>query len=100
MTRIFTGSAVVSALLIAAPLSSAIAADIPLKAPCCAAEPSWTGFYFGATLVRLGDFYNVKLDNPGANFPVGYTSSGNKSGPLAGGQIGFDYQSEMDRTWC
>jgi len=42
---------VVSALLMAAPLGAASAADMPLKAPAPPPAPvySWTGFYIGAT---------------------------------------------------
>jgi outer membrane immunogenic protein len=50
MTRTILGGLAISALLIAAPLSAASAADMPVKAPPVAPAPvfSWTGLYIGA----------------------------------------------------
>jgi outer membrane immunogenic protein len=49
MTRTILGGLAISALLIAAPLSAASAADMPVKAPPPPPAPvfSWTGFYIG-----------------------------------------------------
>jgi outer membrane immunogenic protein len=50
MTRTILGRLAISALLIAAPVSIAIAADMPVKAKAPPPPPafSWTGFYIGA----------------------------------------------------
>ncbi len=51
MTRNILGSLAISALLIAAPLSAASAADMPVKAPPPPpAVFSWTGLYIGGNL--------------------------------------------------
>src|SRR5438445_12274563 len=83
-----------SALMFAGP---AFAADLParmsVKAPVVAAVPySWTGCYVGAHAGYgwgTTDFYD-----PAGNFALaaGTTVRAKREGPLAGGQIGWNYQ--------
>jgi outer membrane immunogenic protein len=50
MNRALVGSLAITALLIAAPLSTATAADLEAKAPPPAPALSWTGFYVGGNV--------------------------------------------------
>jgi len=100
----------VSALLIAVPLSSASAADMPLKAPPPPPAPvySWTGFYIGGNAGGAWERQSnsLSVDNqvllPGGGFFAGAVVAGvnasgtqnlNSAGFTGGGQIGYNYQS-------
>jgi outer membrane immunogenic protein len=94
------GGLAVSALLMAAPLSVAGAADMPLKAPPAPPPPSydWTGFYVGGF-----DSYTVNhatASTPPPGIPGG-THTGavgiNGGGWGGGGTVGFNYQ--VAPTW-
>ncbi len=101
MKRIILGGVAISALLIAAPLSAAGAADMALKAPLAPAPAwSWTGFYIGAH--GGGDWFNNSWFVPntpiniagvcavaGCNYSTGSNSS---SSWLFGGLVGYNYQ--------
>jgi outer membrane immunogenic protein len=72
MKRVLLGVIGISGLLIAAPLSNANAADMPLKAPPpAAAAPvfSWTGLYFGAQAGGVWGHDSGNITNPGIPFP-------------------------------
>ena len=104
------GGLAVSALLIAAPLSIASAADMPLKAPPPppVAAPSWTGWYVGmnAGYGWNSDSVNVVgtplFANPGTAATVPSlaaavaSTTGNfperSKGFIGGGQIGYNKQ--------
>jgi len=98
------GRITVSALLIAAPLSAASAADMPLKAPPPPPAPvySWTGAYVGGNIgyswgYTSGDL-NVTTVSP---FPLGLPTSfpglTHPDGVIGGGQIGYNWQA--NQTW-
>jgi outer membrane immunogenic protein len=83
-----------SALVIAGP---AFAADIPVrgKAPIMAAPPvaySWTACYLGAQAGYGWGRTDVTDPAPIFGFANGQTQRANTRGPVAGGQIGCDYQ--------
>jgi outer membrane immunogenic protein len=85
---------VVVAGLFAAP---AFAADMPVKArpaPAVAAVYNWSGFYIGGHVGGLrGDKDWAFVENSGGpNIPPILTSH-NVSGLIAGGQVGFNWQS-------
>jgi outer membrane immunogenic protein len=93
MLRKLLGVVGVSSLLIAAPLSTASAADMPLKAPPPPPAPvwSWTGFYIGAD---IGGAWATDVVSPtiadGGTFPR--SNNINTNGVLGGGTAGFNYQ--------
>ena len=114
MKHIILGGLAISALLVAAPLSVATAADMPLKAPPLAPAPvwSWTGWYVG---VNAGggwenNSYTTNLTNcnvtgvcgAGLVFGVpanqalgsalGTGSSSHKVGFIGGVQAGYNLQ--------
>jgi outer membrane immunogenic protein len=97
MKRNIVGGLAVSALLIAAPLSTAGAADMPLKAPPPAAVVwSWTGGYVGGNVgYSWGDWDSNDIGGT-AIFPaptgLGTTASPNVQGWLGGFQAGYNYQ--------
>jgi outer membrane immunogenic protein len=110
MTFNAIGGLAVSALLIAVPLSSASAADMPLKAPPPPPAPvySWTGFYIGGNAGGAWERQSnsLSVDNqvllPGGGFFAGAVVAGvnasgtqnlNSAGFTGGGQIGYNYQS-------
>jgi outer membrane immunogenic protein len=91
----------VSSLLIAAPLSAASAADMPLKAP---PPPvwSWTGFYAGVNVgYSWGDgksnYYDPNFVNLGIGDPLSNPLSQKLDGIIGGGQIGYNWQ--VNSTW-
>jgi outer membrane immunogenic protein len=108
----------VSCALVAALLSSANAADMPLKAPMAPPPPmtGWTGFYMG---VNGGAGWataasSIDLSGLGAVFVGGTPAAGSFpagsheiNGFLAGGQIGYNWQTgnvvfgiEGDGDWA
>jgi outer membrane immunogenic protein len=102
MMRTLLGGVGVSALLIAAPLSIANAADMPLKAPPIVAAPafSWNGCYIGVHAGygwgrNTNDFGNAIASGATENegFPAEFGPfNHNTSGGVAGGQAGCNYQ--------
>jgi len=72
-------------------ICSAVAADMPLKAPI---KPlpvvSWTGCYVGANVG--GGWADKTYNDPLAAFPDNILGSHTASGVLGGGQVGCDYQ--------
>jgi outer membrane immunogenic protein len=102
------------ACVLAVFLGSANAADMPLKAPPPPA-PSWTGFYIGvnggagwATVASSINFSGLAIAGVGAlaggSFPI---ASHELNGFLAGGQIGYNWQTgnfvlgvEGDGDWA
>jgi outer membrane immunogenic protein len=103
MKRNIIGGLAVSALLIAAPLSIANAADMPLKAPPIVAAPafSWSGCYIGA---HVGYGWGRDTNEFGNAVASGVTEiegfpaefgpfNHNTSGGVAGGQLGCNYQT-------
>ncbi len=92
MLRKLLGVVGVSSLLIAVPLSTAGAADMPVKAPPPPPVWSWTGWYAG---VNLGASFGRADDSAtppiaAAIFPTGYQSL---DGIIGGGQVGYNWQS-------
>jgi outer membrane immunogenic protein len=102
--------ALIAAFAAAGSLSPAFAADIPqaappvYRAPVVAPPPvvyNWTGFYLG---VNGGGGWSRARGDDSA---TGDSLSFNMSGPLVGGQIGFNYQvgmfvlgAEFDGQWA
>jgi outer membrane immunogenic protein len=90
------GVLTISALLIAAPLSAASAADMPLKAPPLVAAPwDWTGFYLGGNIgYSWGRDSNTTTG--ALIFPsplgLGTTDSPNVKGVIGGFQGGYNWQ--------
>jgi outer membrane immunogenic protein len=81
-----------------------VAADLPVKAsPDPVVVPSWTGFYFG---VHGGwGWGNTHISDPLYN-PTFDPVEATYSGPLAGGQLGVNWQhgnivfgAELDGSW-
>jgi len=102
MMRILLGGVGISALLIAAPLGTANAADMPLKAPPIVAPAfSWTGCYIGAHAGygwgrNTNEFGNAVASGVTENegFPAEFGPfNHNTSGGVAGGQLGCNYQT-------
>jgi outer membrane immunogenic protein len=99
------GRITVSALLIAAPLSAANAADMPLKAPPPPPAPvySWTGFYVGGNAgYGWGQNQSVVFsDVPGplvsASVGIPAPISFKTSGALGGFQAGYNWQ--FNQAW-
>lgn len=106
MKRNIIGGLIISALLIAAPLSVASAADMPLKAPPPPPPPvsSWTGWYVGLNAGWIGS--NDKINTNAAilsvpGFPIITTDlaatatnqfNDRSNGFLGGAQLGYNYQ--------
>jgi len=105
-------SCVAGAVLTSVLAGSAMAADLPAKAPAYAAPFSWTGFYVGAH-VGWGWGKNewsdrcALQDDLTCTHPIaGPAGSYNLNGFLGGGQVGFNWQSgwavfgvEADASW-
>jgi outer membrane immunogenic protein len=76
---------------------TAMAADLSV-APMYGAAPitpasGWSGFYVGGHFGGgWGNFDTTRVTPGSLAFPAGFASSGKVGGPLAGGQIGLDYQ--------
>lgn len=89
------GRFAVSALLIAAPLGIASAADMPVKAPMKAAAPipySWNGFYIGIN--GGGASGNTSWDYLTATLaPTPAFANHDSSGGMVGGTVGFNWQA-------
>jgi outer membrane immunogenic protein len=110
MKNLFFGSVALLALAAAGP---AVAADMPARAPVYKAAPAavmihnWTGFYIGGHAGWAWiDETSVLVSDPFAAFPPGFTGDTSRDGLIAGGQIGFDWQSgnwvfgiEGDWSW-
>jgi outer membrane immunogenic protein len=101
MKRVIFGGLAISALLIAAPLGTASAADLPVKGPSYAPAPmpvaTWTGCYIGGNLGEAWVKKNVtetEFFGDSDNFDL---SSASGSGWAYGGQIGCDYQ--INSNW-
>jgi len=90
------GGLAISALLIAAPLSTAFAADMAVKAPLPAvpvAVTDWTGLYFDVDLGWERDSYNWNWNSPtllAAGF--GGVGMSSPSGVSVGAHIGYQQQ--------
>jgi outer membrane immunogenic protein len=73
---------------------SAMAADMPVKAPAMVAPVpfTWTGFYFGVE----GGYAQGKSTNTrnvaNGNFPVGFQATESTSGAIGGFEAGANYQ--------
>jgi outer membrane immunogenic protein len=107
MKRNIIGRFAISALLIAAPLSTAFAADIAVPLPEPVAAFNWTGWYVGGNFgfgygTNTGNGYSSFVD-PGAPTGLGgvaafFAAGGNvlpgvnPQGVIGGGQIGYDWQ--------
>lgn len=106
MKRMILGGVAISALLIAAPLSIANAADMPVKAPpmapVVAPVYSWTGFYIGGdaglaleNASGTSNFIDTYAAPPDIYNPQ--SNSLHDVGFLAGGEIGYNWQ--VDPNW-
>jgi outer membrane immunogenic protein len=75
--------------------TSAIAADLPVKAPAPPAPVfSWTGFYFGAHVGwGWGRTDATVLEADNTFFPQGTINRNGFDGALGGGQVGVNYQT-------
>jgi outer membrane immunogenic protein len=110
MTRTLLGVVGVSALLIAAPLSTASAADMPLKAPPPMPVTGWSGCYVGLNagamlgddhydLSMAGGFLDAGVNlfaNPANNSQLNHSYTPSPVGFAGGGQIGCNQQNG---TW-
>lgn len=99
MKHAVIGLVSVLALTVAAPLSAANAADMPLKAPPAPAATyfNWTGFYIGGNVG--GGQSHTDFSGTATDLGVTSTFSGTNSysGVLGGGQIGANYQ--LQNNW-
>ena len=79
-----------SAMFIAA-ISSASAADLPVKAPMMAPAPifSWTGFYVGLNLGGKWADVDHTVSNGATTFDFGRDTA---SSVIGGGQLGYNWQ--------
>jgi len=84
----------VSALLVAAPLSVASAADMALKAPPPPPPVyDWTGFYLGLN----GGYSWGRSSTDFTGTAPGFSTSQKMDGGLGGGQIGYNW--EFNHNW-
>jgi outer membrane immunogenic protein len=85
----------VSSLLIAAPLSAASAADMPLKAPPPPPAPMWTGWYIGANVGGSFGRTRESASYPPTILPTSQfgSISSDLDGVIGGGQIGYNWQT-------
>lgn len=89
-----TGFAAAIALLGSVFATSSFAADMPVKAPprpATVAKINWTGFYIGAN-VAAGWAPTRWIEDATGATPGAVDAAYTIPGPLAGGQIGFNYQ--------
>jgi outer membrane immunogenic protein len=100
MLRKLFGVVGVSSFLIAASLSAAGAADMPVKAaPYAPPAPvySWTGFYVGGFIGAGWGTDSASLNTvtaAGVTVPIGLPlAQVSNSGVLGGGQVGYNYQT-------
>lgn len=81
---------------------AAMAADMPLKAaPAAIPVTNWTGFYFGIHAGSARHNFAITENDEGSSV------AGSKSGAVAGGQIGYNWQTrywvwglEADASWA
>jgi outer membrane immunogenic protein len=96
MKRTILGGLAISALLIAAPLSTASAADMALKAPPPPAPWDWAGFYLGGNLGYSWGHWNSNTTTGALIFPsplgLGSTDNPNVKGWIGGFQGGYNWQ--------
>jgi outer membrane immunogenic protein len=98
LNRAMAAGVASSIVMLALPATSASAADMPVKAPrpapVAAAVYSWTGFYIGGHVgYGWGEFDTTAVTATGS-FPAGFQfATREPNGILAGGQIGFNYQT-------
>lgn len=86
-------SVVLAAALIAIPVVSASAADMPLKAaPIPYVSYNWTGFYIGGNVGYGWGHLDKTNVNGNAPFPAGTTSTVDANGGLGGLQGGLNYE--------
>jgi outer membrane immunogenic protein len=92
MKRIsLVGAVCVSAVLFAAQLGIANAADLAVKGPAPVPPAyNWTGFYIGAQ-GGYGWSYS-EFDFPPTAFPIAVTSTWNSNSWVAGGVVGAQYE--------
>ena len=98
MRKIVVAAAVGTLLAAGSAMGSAMAADLPLKAPTPVPDYiyNWTGFYVGVQTGGGWDSPNWYADPTGG--PTGASPAGfhdalyKASGAFGGGQIGFNYQ--------
>jgi len=92
MKRILLGGIGILGLFIAAPLSTASAADMAVKAPPAPAPTtpvfSWTGFYVGGQIGGAWGHDNGIIDPPDVFIPFNI----NASGGIGGFHAGYNYQ--------
>jgi len=88
------GRIAVTALLIAAPLGVASAADMPVKAPAPPPAPpySWTGFYIGVNGGGAQGNTSWQYYTPGGIPTTGWASH-DVGGGMVGGTVGFNWQA-------
>jgi outer membrane immunogenic protein len=88
------GRLAVTALLIAAPLGAASAADMPVKAPLkpVPVAYSWTGFYLGVNGGGVQGTTTWQYLTPGTLAPTTAFASHDISGGMAGGTVGYNWQ--------
>ena len=91
-------------VLLGAGAASAADLRMPYRAPLMSAPMSWTGFYLGAN--AGGGWSNASMDFGFGAGPVFATVDNNLSGGIAGGQVGYNWQSgpavfgvEADFQW-
>ena len=88
----------VSAAILAAALGTAAAADLPVrtytKASAIATPYDWSGFYVGANAGYASSRFNwFFTDDPTAPGPAGLEGPHSSTGAVAGGQIGYNWQT-------
>jgi outer membrane immunogenic protein len=96
------------AALVAFPVASAFAADMPLKAPPIPyAAYNWTGFYIGGEAGGGWASETVTNVTGGTAFPAGFMHSTDFSGALGGVYAGYNHQFNQfvlgidgDYTWA
>jgi opacity protein-like surface antigen len=89
----------------ATPTLSALAADLPVRARDTAVRTLWTGYYFG---VHGGwGWGSTRIDDPLAFTPTFNPIDVKSSGPIAGAQLGVNWQYgnvvygvELDGSWA